>query len=95
MRRQLTNNGTIRTFDSSFVERCGLNNSGPPAGDGTIFLEETTSNVYVIKGGAKTLIPNWNNATLSQMFPGYLLRRVWQNALSHIPDPRIPRPPLR
>jgi FAD binding domain len=143
VRRQLTNNGTVRTFDAPFVERCGLNNSGSPAillrdpangavyvvygaakfhvpdpptlnrlfpgvpihdaqpgelehigvvpGDGTIFLEETTSNVYVIKGGAKTLIPNWNNATLSQMFPGYLLRRVWPNALSHIPDPRIPR----
>ena len=62
-------------------------------GDGTLFLEEVTSYVYVIQGGAKMLIPNWNYAMLSQMFPGYVLRRVWQNALSSIPDPSIPRPP--
>jgi hypothetical protein len=51
-----------------------------------LFIEETTSNVFTIVGGAKALVPNWDHATLSRLFPGYALRPLWQNALGHIPD---------
>lgn len=63
-----------------------LEHIGVLPGEGTLFIEETTSKVFTILGGAKALVPNWDHATLSRLFPGYTLRPLWHNALGHIPD---------
>lgn len=61
-----------------------LQHIGTMPGDGTLLHEESTGKVFVIYGGAKFHVPNWD--TLTRLFPGFVLRLLWENALAHIPD---------
>jgi hypothetical protein len=69
IRQQLTNGGTVHTFDNNFMDRCGLIPAAKPK---MLLRNPADGAVYVIYGGAKFHVPD--PPTLNRLFAGVPIR---------------------
>jgi hypothetical protein len=86
VRQQLTNGGTVATFDSPFTDRCGLSNAGVAPGAAPKVLLRRTGDgaIFVVYGGAKFHVPD--PATLARLYPAATITDAQDGEVEHIAD---------